>query len=64
MNGLVILGRIGESVCQLPVAANRVGILLTDGLNPVAAAVEGGAEVINHPMSGVTDFGKLGRSWD
>ena len=64
MKGLVILGGIGEPVCQLPVAANRAGIVLADGLNPVAAAVEAGAGVINHPMSGVIDLGRLGCFWD
>ena len=63
MNGLVILGGIGEPVCQLSVAANRVGMLLADGLNPVAAAAEAGTRVINYPMGGVIDFGRLGRSW-
>jgi repressor of nif and glnA expression len=59
IKSLVMLGRRGEPVYQLPVAANRVGMVLADGLNPVAAAVEAGTEVINHPMSGSIDFGKL-----
>ncbi len=59
IKSVVMLGRRGEAVFQLPVAANRVGMVLADGLNPVAAAVEVGIEVINHPMSGSIDFGKL-----
>ena len=59
MKGLVMFGRIGEPVCQLPVAPNRVGMVLADGLNPVAAAVEAGTRAINHPMSGVIDFERL-----
>lgn len=59
IKSLVMLGRRGEPVYQLPVAANRVGMVLADGLNPVATAVEAGIEVINHPMSGSIDFGKL-----
>ena len=54
-----MLGKRGEPVYQLPVTANRVGVVLTDGLNPVAAVVEAGIEVINYPMSGSIDFGKL-----
>ncbi len=59
IKSLVVLGRRGEPVYQLPVAANRVGMVHADGLNPVAAAVGAGIEVINHPMSGSIDFGKL-----
>lgn len=59
MSGLVILGGIGETVCQLPVGPNRAGMVLGDGLNPVAAAVEAGIEVKNHHMGGVIDFARL-----
>ena len=34
------------------------------GLNPAAAAVDAGVEVINHSMSGSIDFRKLGSFWD
>ncbi len=60
MKGLVIVGGISEPVCELPVAINKVGVVLADGLNPVAATVEAGIRVVNHAMSGVMDFGKLG----
>ena len=59
MNGLIILGEAVEPVFQFPVAANRVGMVLMDGLNPVAAAVEAGKKLVNHAMSGIIDFGKL-----
>ncbi len=59
IKGLVKVGRVNESVCELPVAMNNVGIVLADGLNPVASAVEAGIEVVNHAMSGVIDYGKL-----
>lgn len=64
MRGLVMLGRISEPVCELPVAVNKVGMILSDGLNPVAAAVEAGIETVNHAMCGVIDFGKLRSFWD
>ncbi len=64
IKSLVMLGRRGKPVYQLPVAANRVGMVVADGLNPVAAAVEAGIEVINHPMSGSIGFGKLRSFWD
>lgn len=59
INGLVRLGRVSEPVCEIPVEPSKVGIMLSDGLNPVAAAVEAGCEVINHTMSGVIDFKRL-----
>ena len=64
MKGLVILGGIGEPICQFSVAANRVGMVLADALNPVAATVEAGIKVVNHPMSGVIDFKKLESFWE
>jgi repressor of nif and glnA expression len=64
IKGLMILGRTSESVFQFPVATNRVGLVLADGLNPVAAAVEAGIKVVNHAMSGVIDSGKLEHSWE
>ena len=63
-SALVMLVRISEPVFELPVAVNRSGMVLADGLNPVAAAVEAGIEVINYPMSGSIDFGKMRSFWD
>jgi repressor of nif and glnA expression len=34
-------------------------MVLIDGLNLVAAAVEAGIEVVNHAGSGIIDFAKL-----
>ena len=64
VRGLVKLGKTGEPVCEIPVAPSRVGMILIDGLNPVAAAVEAGLEVVNRTMSGVIEFGKLKSFWD
>ncbi len=64
VRGLITLGRTSEPVCELPVALNRVGMILSDGLNPVAAAAEAGIEAVNHAMSGVIDFEKLINFWD
>ena len=64
MQCLITLGKTGQPVCELPVAMNKAGMVLADGLNPVAAAVEADIEVTNHAMSGVIDFGKLERLGD
>lgn len=59
IKGLVIMGKPGEPICQVPVMANRFGIVSADGLNPVAAAMEAGIKAINYAMSGTIDFRKL-----
>ena len=64
IKGLIMLGRIGEPVCQLPVAVKKVGLVLADGLNPVAAAKESRINMVNHAMSGVIDFKKMGHFRD
>ena len=38
---------------------NKVGMILTGGLNPIATAVESGIEVENHAMSTVMEYQDL-----
>jgi repressor of nif and glnA expression len=64
VGGVLALGNIGESVCQIPVALNRVAILQLGGLNPVAAAVEAGIEIENVAESGLIDFQQLRSFWE
>ncbi len=59
IKGLIMLGKTNESVVQLPVGMNTVGMVLTDGLNPVAAAAETGIIIVNRAMSGVIDVASL-----
>jgi repressor of nif and glnA expression len=53
------LGRIGETLCGIPVSAGKVGMILTDGLNLVAAAAEAGIEAVNCAGCTVLDFTSL-----
>lgn len=55
----MVLGRMSEPLCEMPVAAYRVGMILPDGLNPVAAAVEMGIAAEVHPMSGLISVAEL-----
>jgi len=64
INGVYVLGNTGETVCQIAVGLNRVGMVLLGGLNPVAAAVEAGIEVDNISESGVIDYSRLARFSD
>jgi repressor of nif and glnA expression len=59
IGGVYALGNTSESVCQIPVAVNRFGIVQLGGLNPVAAAVEAGIDIENVAESGIIDFEQL-----
>jgi len=57
--GVLAMGKTGETVCQVPVDVNKVGLILTGGLNPVAAAREVGFETENFAMSTVMEYEDL-----
>ena len=59
LGGLLMMGEVSKPLCKVPVELNKVGIVLTGGLNPVAAAVESGIEVDNHAMSTVVEYQRL-----
>ncbi|MFH1639936.1 MAG: NrpR regulatory domain-containing protein [Chloroflexota bacterium] len=59
IGGTLSLGNTSESICQIGVGLNRVGMVLLGGLNPVTAAVEAGFEIENIAESGLIDFQKL-----
>ncbi len=51
IRGALAIGEISEPICQTPVDANKLGMILLGGLNPVACAREGGIEAENRAMS-------------
>jgi len=59
LGGVLVMGGISEPVCEIPVELNRIGIIIRNGLNPVAAAVEAGLEVENYGMSTVIEYKNL-----
>ncbi|MCJ7769661.1 MAG: NrpR regulatory domain-containing protein [Dehalococcoidales bacterium] len=59
LGGLMVMGNTSESVCEIPVEVNRIGMIFTGGLNPVAAAEEAGIEAENYAMSTVMEYQKL-----
>ena len=59
IDGVVVMGKPNETLCEIPVGFNKIGMILQSGLNPVAAAVEAGIEVTNRAMSGVIDYSRL-----
>jgi repressor of nif and glnA expression len=64
LGGLLMIGEVSKSVCEVPVEVNKVGMILIGGLNPVAAAVESGIEVENHAMSTLMEYRELIKFWD
>ena len=64
LNGLLMMGEVSKSACEVPVELNKVGMILTGGLNPVAAAVESGIEVDNRAMSAIMEYKNLIKFWD
>jgi repressor of nif and glnA expression len=63
LGGVYALGNTSESLCQIPVALNRIGVVQLGGLNPVAAAVEAGIEIENIAESGLIEFQQLRSFW-
>jgi repressor of nif and glnA expression len=61
LDGLLLMGGTSETVCQIPVELNKIGMILIGGLNPVAAAEEAGIEAENYAMSTVMEYQKLTR---
>lgn len=64
LGGVLMLGEVSKSVCEVPVELNKVGMILIGGLNPVAAAVESGIQVENHAMSTVMEYQDLVKFWE
>jgi len=54
-----MMGEPSQPVCEIPIALNRVGMVLMGGLNPVAAAEEQGIEAENLAMSTVMEYRDL-----
>jgi len=61
IGGILIVGKTSESVCQMPIEVNRIGMVLKGGLNPVAAVKEAGITSDNRAMSTVIEFNNLVR---
>jgi repressor of nif and glnA expression len=63
LGSLAVMGNVGDSVCEVPVEPNRIGVILFGGLNPVAAAEEAGIEADNTSICSVIDYGRLTSFW-
>ena len=59
IGGMLLMGNISESICEIPLGLNRIGMVLYGGLNPVAAAEESGIEVQNFALSTLIEYREL-----
>lgn len=59
LGGVFVRGNTSETVCEVPIEPNKIGLILIGGLNPVAAAQEAGIEAENHSMSTVVEYKDL-----
>lgn len=59
LGGVVAVGSPNQPLLDIPVGAERVGVILSGGLNPVAAVVEEGIQVTSAAMSTLCDFSRL-----
>ena len=58
--GVVLtMGHVSEPVCETAVHLNKIGMILVDGMNPVAAAEEAGIQADNKAMDAIVDYGAL-----
>ncbi|MDO8751243.1 MAG: NrpR regulatory domain-containing protein [Dehalococcoidia bacterium] len=64
IGGVYYLGETSESVCQVAIGLNRIGMVLLGGLNPLAAVAEAGIESENVGESGTMDYERLVSFWD
>lgn len=64
LGGVLMIGEVSKSLCGVPVEVNKVGMILTGGLNPVAAAVESGIDVENRAMTAIMEYEDLIRFSD
>ncbi|MFA4835896.1 MAG: NrpR regulatory domain-containing protein [Dehalococcoidia bacterium] len=59
LSALLLMGNTSESVCEIPLELNRVGMILIGGMNPIAAAEEAGIQAENKAMSSIMDYQAL-----
>jgi repressor of nif and glnA expression len=56
MGGVLMIGRPGQPLLDIPVAEGRTGFIVVGGLNPVAAVVEAGIPCELKSLSGLEEF--------
>lgn len=57
--GIIEVGKPSQPLFEAPVLADRVGLVVIGGLNPLAALEEAGISIENRAMGGLIEFEKL-----
>jgi len=63
LGGVLLVGKAGQSLLDVPVQAGRVGIVIAGGLNPISALEEIGLDTQNYALNSLGTFGQL-KSYD
>ena len=64
LGGILMIGKPGRPLLDIPVSEGRVGMIVAGGLNPLAAVEECGISTENSAMGTLFDFGKLIPFWE
>jgi hypothetical protein len=59
LGGVLAVGAPGQPLLDIPVALDRVGLIVIGGLTPMAAASEQGVDVDHHAMSATCEYSHL-----
>ncbi len=59
LGGILMIGRPGRPLLDIPVSEGRVGMIVSGGLNPIAAVEESGIPTKNTALKSVFDFKKM-----
>lgn len=64
MNGILMIGKPGQPLLDVPVSEGRAGIIVAGGLNPLAAVQEGGIATDNMALGALYEFEGLIPFWE
>ncbi len=59
LNGILMIGRRNQPLLDFPVPEGRTGMVVSGGLNPIAAVEEAGIPTTNFAMHSLLDFEEL-----
>ncbi|MFH1034957.1 MAG: NrpR regulatory domain-containing protein [Pseudomonadota bacterium] len=59
LGGIILVGRPGQPLLEVPVSPGRVGLVVVGGLNPLAAVEEAGIPTRNRAMGTLMPFEQL-----
>jgi repressor of nif and glnA expression len=64
LGGIMMIGKPGRPLLDIPVSEGRVGMIVAGGLNPIAAVEESGIATENVAMGSLFEFEQLVPFWE